>query len=80
MMVKRGFDAVDARLDSTVTNADLHQSEQRLHTQMQAGFRHVSSRLALVREGIAGLPTIREALYDLWERLDHLERKVGVKR
>lgn len=43
-------------------------------------FRHVFARLDKIREDISDLPTIREELHNLSQRVDRLERKAGAAR
>lgn len=43
-------------------------------------FRHVFARLDKIREDISDLPTLREELHNLSQRVDRLERKTGAAR
>ena len=66
-MIKHGF-------DQTATKDDLHALEQKV----DAGFQHVNARLDSIREDMSDLPTMREELHDLRQRLDRVEQKVGL--
>ena len=59
---------------------DLNALRNQLEQKMDAGFFAVNRRMDLLHEDLSDLPTIREALQDFRQRLERVEKKVGLAR
>ncbi len=81
-MTQRGFTDVEQRLGERMDRGFklLESGLQVLAKQMREGFQSVSARLDTIREDISDLPTMREELHDLRQRVEQLEHKAGVAK
>lgn len=87
VLVKRGF-------DQTTTKEEIHELRKEVDRRFVAmttaitnlakatddNFRHVNARLDRIRDDVSDIPTMREELYDIRDRVERLEKKIGTAR
>lgn len=82
--VGKKFERVGERFDSLESKMQggfqtLTSAITKLATAMEDGFAHVNARIDTLHSDISDLPVMREELHGLRQRVERLERKVGVR-
>lgn len=81
-MTARGFSDMEGRLTERMDRGfgELAAAIVQLTKTVEEGFRHVNARLDLIEQDVSDLPAIREELQELRQRVELLEKKVGVTK
>lgn len=86
ILVKRGFDQtatkeeiLEFRKEVDRRFAAMTEAITNLAKATDDNFRHVNVRLDRVRDDISDMPTMREELHELRERVGRIERKVTAR-
>lgn len=78
--VDERFDKVDERFDKVDRQiGELTEALTKFIKATDDNFRHVNARLDRVRDDISDVPTMREELHELRERVGRIERKVSTR-
>ena len=75
--VNKRFDSLENELRGGFK--EMREAITLLASAIKDGFAHVNSRLDTVHADIADLPTMREELHGLRQRVERLEHKTGVR-